>query len=92
MRPIMKIVTADGKTVETAYFNAWSIDPELEGIRIAITIRADIISSDIHPEDVEATANIEPERKEEILSKALELAQNQMLDMCDEREVEAWIV
>lgn len=87
----MKIVTADGRTVDKAHMNAWAAEPELEGVRITISIGKTGVVASVHPEDRDAVACIAEDQMDGVLRRASEMAVAGEVDMCDDREVEAWI-
>lgn len=88
----MKIVTADGLSVSKAYFNAWHLDQTLEGVRIGIEVLNGCIVASVHSDDLDAVADVDPSHMSHILEMASVKAQNGDVDMCDEREVEAWMI
>lgn len=88
----MKIVAADGTTPAVAYFNAWIIDPDLEGVRLAITIADGQLRADVHAEDRDAVAHMSQSEIDDMLARAVDVARSGEAEMCDNREVEAWII
>lgn len=89
---MIRIMTADGRAIERAYSNAYAADPRMDGVRVQIRIsQGGKIKASVHPGDVDALQAWPSEDVESMLLRIAESASEGALDMCDEREVEAWI-
>ena len=87
------IVTADGRTVEAAYLNAWCVDHRMEGVRIAM--RHDggkAVVAEVHPDDVDACLRWRREEVEWTLREAVSLVERGDAEMVDDRGVDAWLI